>query len=102
MVIFGLAMVMYSETTPNDNLWGLLGGLVLPNAHVAVGNTQTVGTIDAWDIMKIIWNIGGMALLYFPVLFQGVYIWFWYCICLPIALGFWVAVGSILRGVSST
>jgi len=71
-------------------------------AHTSPDTGQSSAEISAGTIASSIWDVGQMAMLRFPALFSGNYVWFWYIFCLPIAVSFWVIMFSIFRGVGST
>lgn len=70
--------------------------------HTDPDTGQSSVEIDAGTIASAIWNVGQMAVLYFPGLFTGNYIWFWWVFCFPITVSFWVVMFTIFRGVGST
>ncbi len=101
MILFGLFMVVTVEATPEAGLYNSVFSIPIPSGwlNVAPSGYQSMVTIGALDLFTIVWNLGNMAFLRFPPLMQGVYNWFWLIFCLPLAISFWVSVGTILRGV---
>lgn len=70
--------------------------------HTDPDTGQSSVEIDAGTIATSIWNVGNMAMLRFPALFQGDYLWVWWILCFPVAVSFWVVMFTIFRGVGST
>jgi hypothetical protein len=54
---------------------------------------------DVWQYMKVFLQ---MAVLWFPDLWHGNWIWVWYVICLPLAIGMIFSIVTILRGVHNS
>ena len=117
MVILGLQMVALGVTdmTDENNLGRILDGYnpdtrqnegVNPGAletHTNAETGQSEASFNAGDFVRIAKTIGQMGMLYAPVIFQGSYLWFWYVVCFPISIVFWLSLGlAIFRGVGSS
>lgn len=105
VILMGLQMFVAGETsTSSTGVGSELHAYQLPGevtAHTDPDSGASSVEIDAGTIASGIWHVGQMALLYFPGIFQGDYIWFWWCICFPIAVSFWIAMFVVFRGSSS-
>ena len=106
VILMGLQMfVTSSSATSSTGIGAELYNYNFPSevtAHTSPDTGQSSAEISAGTIASSIWNVGQMAMLRFPALFTGYYVWFWYIFCLPIAISFWVVMFTIFRGVGST
>ena len=72
-------------------------------AHTNAETGQSEGAMKARDFLRIAKTIGQMGMLYAPVIYQGSYVWFWWIVCFPISIAFWLSLGlAIFRGVGSS
>lgn len=106
LVLMGLQMIVSgSSSTSATGVGAELHDYALPSeltAHTDPDTGQSSVEIGASTIASSIWNLGQMAVLYFPGVFQGNLVWFWWFICFPTAVAFWVVMFTIFRGVGST
>lgn len=116
VIVLGLQMIALgvTEMTDANNLGRILDGYnaetrqsggIYPSGLETYTNASTgqaEPSIGADDMSRIATAMGNMAMLYSPVIFQGIYLWFWFIFCLPISLAFWIGFGlALFRGVSS-
>ena len=116
IIVLGLQMVALGvdDITDANNLGKILDGYnpdtqqnegVYPGAletHTNASTGQSEAAFNAGDFVRIAKTVGGMSMLYSPVLFQGSYLWFWFIFCFPISIAFWLTLGlAIFRGVGS-
>jgi len=117
IIVLGLQMVALGvdDITDANNLGRLLDGYnpdtmenegVYPGAletHTNAETGRSEAAFNAGDFVRIAKTVGGMSMLYSPVLFQGSYLWFWFVVCFPISIAFWLVLGlAIFRGVGSS
>jgi len=120
IIILGLQMVALGvdDITDANNLGRILDGYnpdTRENEGVYPGVTDTYtnaesgqseASLNAGDFARIAKTIGQMGVLYAPVLFEDAgagYLWFWYIVCFPISIAFWLSLGlAIFRGVGSS
>jgi hypothetical protein len=106
MILMGLQMIVSGTfSTSSTGVGSELYAEQFPAElapHTDPDSGQSSVEIEAGTIATSIWNVGQMAMLYFPALYQGNYVWFWWIFCFPIALSFWVVMFTIFRGVGST
>lgn len=106
IILMGLQMFVTGGTeTSESGVGSELYDYEFPaevTAHTDPDSGQSSVEIGAGTIASAIWNVGKMAMLYFPGLFQGDYVWFWWVFCFPVAVSFWVVMFTIFRGVGST
>jgi len=115
-IILGLQMFVTGEYTMTDgsNLGKIYDGYnaetrvaegIFPGGLATYTNEETGQdeiAITAENGFKIVKFVGQASMLYAPALFQGNYAWFYYIICLPIAVTFWLSILlAIFRGVGS-
>lgn len=105
VIMQGLTMVVQASTTGDSSVWGILDSVFKYNLSQVQGSGSSLVSslwVPAQVGVSILMSLGSIILLYYPALFQGIYIWFWFCVCLPVAVGFVVAIVTIIRGVAST
>lgn len=105
IILMGLQMFATTASTSSTGLGSELYDYRYPSevtSHTNPDSGQSSAEISAGTIAKSVWNVGQMAMLRFPALFTGNYVWFWYVFCLPISISFWVVMFTIFRGVGST
>ncbi len=97
---WGLSMMVTGDTSTSSgsaNVTQAIGGLVDP--HFTVESTLGAGFIgQTVNFIKFLF----MALaLWFPALWTGYSLWFYYFVCVPVVIGFVFSIFSIARGVPS-
>jgi hypothetical protein len=85
-----------SATSADTNLFnGLLQPIATDYSNPAVA-IQSLWT-DAWQYVKIFFNI---VFLWFPDLWVGNWIWFYFFVCFPITVMMIFSIMSMLRGTT--
>lgn len=90
----GLGSEMANYNVPQDVL-----------GHTSPNTGQSSVEFDVEVVALSLWNVGRMAMLNFPAIFDNgnpLYNWFYWTLCFPIAVSFWVIIFTIFRGVSSS
>ncbi len=62
-------------------------------------NIITIATSFVSNILPAITGLLSIIFLWFPTVWEGYFIWFWYLICVPLGAGMCWAIMIILRGV---
>jgi len=105
VILQGLTMVVQASTTGDSSVWGILDGVFKYNLSQVQGSgTSLVSSlwVPAQVGVAVLMSFGSIILLYYPALFHGTYIWFWFIFCLPIAVGFVISIVTLVRGVASS
>jgi len=105
VILQGLTMVVQASTTGDSSVWGLLDGVFKYNLSQVQGSTSSIISglwVPAQVGISVLMSFMGIILLYYPALFHGYYIWFWFIVCLPISVGFVISIVTLIRGVAST
>lgn len=105
VILQGLTMVAQADTTGDSSIWGVLDSVFKYNLSQVQGSgTSLISSlwVPAQVGIAVLMALGNIILLYYPALFSGSYIWFWFIVCLPIAVGFVFTIVTLVRGVPST
>lgn len=106
VILMGLQLFVTGGTAPSSTGAGAeLYNVPIPNSMVEKKldtGDSIIGAkpeISAGMIMKV----GQMAMLQFPGIFTGYYVWIWYIFCLGVAIAFWIIIFlAVVRGVGSS
>ena len=102
IILQGLTMVMQADTIGATSIWGVMDSLWRLNYTNTFGaSAVTAALVPGAVMISVMLSFGQILILYYPVIFQGTYVWFYWCVCLPIAIGFIISLITILRGVGS-
>ena len=98
----GLTMFVQTSSSGDSSIWGVMDGVFRYNMTQIQG-TQGVSSIwvPAQIGISVFMSFFQIILMYYPALFSGVYVWFWYVVLFPISVGFVISIVSMIRGVSS-
>lgn len=100
VILQGLTMVVQTSTTGESSVWSILHNMYAVNLtqNVVISAVSSIFAA-AGVVLAIFATLLQMIFLYYPALFSGVYLWFWFVVCFPIACGFVVSIVSVIRGV---
>jgi hypothetical protein len=103
VILQGLTMIVQASTTGDSTVWGVLDSVYKYNIEQLQGsNLVSSFWVPAQVAVAVLMSMVDIVLLYYPALFSGSYLWIWFCICLPVAVGFVVSIVTLIRGVAST
>lgn len=105
VILQGLTMIVQASTTGDSGVWNILDGVFKYNlSQVQGSSTSLISSIwvPAQVGISVLMTFLSVIMLYYPALFHGNYIWFWFVICLPISVGFVISIVTTIRGVAST
>ncbi len=95
-------MVLQQSTTGDANVWSALQNMWYVNILQMTGSSFSAVGAAAAGVVSVILAFLSAVLLYYPAIFQGTFIWFWWCVCLPVAIGFVISFITIMKGVGSS
>ena len=105
VILQGLTMIVQVSVTGDSTVWGILDSVYKYNLSQVQGSGVSLISsmwVPAQVGVAILMALMQIILLYYPALFGGYYVWFWFVVCLPIAVGFVVSIVIMIRGVTST
>lgn len=98
----GWTMTLQQSTTGDTSVWSSLQNMWYLNFTQLVGSSVSMIWSPALSVLSVFVAFASAIILYYPAIFQGTFIWFWWCICLPVAVGFIISIVTIIRGTGST
>lgn len=104
IILFALQMLVTAESPSSTTTGAELYDIPIPNSMVEKKLDTGDSIIGAKPEISaaVIMQVGEMAMLKFPGLFTGNYVWVWWILCFPIAMAFWITIFlAVVRGVSS-
>lgn len=109
MMILGIEMLITGATsTSATGVGSEINNYSIPqdvDTHTSPNTGQSSVEINVGTVATSLWNVGRMAMLYFPAIFENgnaLYQWFYWDFCFPIAVSWWIIVFVLFRGVSSS
>jgi len=105
VILQGLTMIVQGSTTGDSSIWGILDSVFKYNLSQVQGSGA--GLISSMWVpaqvgIAVLMGLLQIIMLYYPALFGGYYVWFWFIVCLPVAVSFVVVIVMMIRGVTST
>jgi hypothetical protein len=101
LILFVLCMIVEDTTAMGSSDMSMLQSLVQPKgtdfSNIVSGAISLV--TDVWQYFTLLIQL---IFLWFPSMWDGVYIWFWLFICLPIGIGMVASIVTVIRGSSSS
>lgn len=95
----GWTMVLQADAVGASNIWSNLQGMWYMNLTQLVGSSISSIWSPALTVISVFAAFLSAIVLYYPAIFHDLYIWFWWCFCLPIGIGFIISIVTIIRGV---
>jgi hypothetical protein len=95
-------MIVQTETG-SDSFLGKIFDMSLPQTEQQITSGGESGVaMNAIGFSDIADIVLGLGVFWYPAIFQGVYVWAWAVLFMPIGVAFWVTMGlAMVRGVSS-
>jgi hypothetical protein len=94
-------MILQNDTVGASNIWSSLNSMWYMNLTQLVGSSVSSIWAPAITVVAVFASFLSAIVMYYPAIFTGYFIWFWWCICLPIAIGFIISIVTIIRGVNA-
>ncbi len=101
MLIVGIAMMVASTNTPDSDVMSIIDTLIRPSIVNQAGSASAFVSFVR-DIGTYFMAFLGALFLYFPSVWQGHLIWFYYFVCIPVSVGMVLSIVTILRGVHAS
>jgi hypothetical protein len=102
VVLQGWTMVLQNSSTGDSQVWSSLNNVWYMNLTQLVGSTVSAIWAPALTVIAVFMSFISIIALYYPAIFTGTFIWFWWVVCLPIAVSFIISIITIIRGVHSS
>lgn len=105
IVLQGLTMFVQADTVGDAGIWGILDNLYKYNlAQVQGGSLSLISSfwVPAQSAVSILMTLIEVILMYYPAIFHDYYVWVWFSLFFPVAVGFILSIVMSIRGVPST
>ena len=102
VILQGFTMIAQGTTTGDISIWSNLNGMYKTNLtqNVVISAVSAIWA-PAASVLSVISTFLQAVVMYYPALFTGYYVWLWWCLLLPISVGFVIVIISMIRGVHS-
>jgi hypothetical protein len=104
VILFALAGIVEQSNAPQSgsSSFNLLTSLFQPTMQNSSGGFIGSAVAFVVNAAGFFLSVIKMIFLWFPSVWAGDYIWFWYLLCVPVGIGIVVSIVIIARGSSSS
>ena len=102
VILQGWTMILQVDAVGASSVWATTQSLWYMNLTQLVGSSVSAIWSPALTVISVFASFLGAIVLYYPAIFNGTFLWFWWAVCLPVAVGFIISLVSIIRGVHTS